>query len=218
MISIVLVEDHGIVREGIRKVLEACPSFTVLAEAEDGLSAIEAVETHRPEVVVLDLNLPGLHGLEVLRRLKERWPEIRVVVLSRHADESYVIEAIEAGAEAYVLKETVTDTLIEAIRKAAQGERYLGDPLSKEEFDRYRAHAREDPELSEPYRRLTPREREVFHLTVEGGTSREIGDRLSISSRTVEKHQAHIREKLGVRSKAELIEYAHRRGLLDRID
>lgn len=214
MITIILIEDHALVREGFRRILEESGDLRVIGETGDGLEGVDLVAAHRPDVVLVDLQLPGLHGLEVVRRIGTDSPATRIVVLSRHADESYVVESLDAGADAYVLKQSGSEALIAAVRSAAGGNSYLSPPLSEGGLRDYREHAREG-DAGDPYRRLTDREREVFQLTAEGATSRAIGARLSISPRTVEKHQAHIREKLGLRSKAEVIDFAHRHGFLD---
>lgn len=215
MISIVLAEDHTIVREGFRAILDAEPDLTVIGEAEDGLEAVELTRAKTPDVLVVDLMMPGLNGLDVIQQVRQHSPETRIVVLSMYDNEAYVLEALRHGASGYVLKNAEVSELKQAIRSVMQDRRYLATPLSEQAIERYLQAAQEDDELRDLYSLLTPREREVFHLTVEGGTSREIGKRLTISPRTVEKHQSNIMQKLGRHSKAELIEYAMQCGLIE---
>lgn len=212
MISIVLAEDHEIVREGFRAILDAEPDFTVVGEAGDGLEAVRLVDVLRPGVLVLDLMMPGLNGFEVLRRVIRQVPETRCVVLSMHNDEAYVIEALRSGAHAYILKDSGAKELKAAVRAVVAGKRYLGPPLSRRSIERYLEAAAGEPAWARPYTSLTSREREVFQLTVEGLTSREVADRLSISPRTVEKHRSNLMSKLGLHTQAELIRYAMQRG------
>jgi len=210
--QLVLADDHSVVRRGLRALLEAEPSFTVIGEAGDGLEAAELVERLQPDVLVLDLMMPSLNGLEVTRRIKRRSPHTRVVILSMYADEAYVVEALRAGAEAYVLKESTADELVQAIHEAAAGRRYLSSPLSQRAIQSYVEKA--EAALLDPYETLTSREREVFQLAAEGHANAEIAARFSISSRTVETHRTHLMRKLGLRTQADLIRYALRKGIL----
>lgn len=212
MITIVLAEDHQIVRQGLRAMLETEPEFSILAEAGDGLTALQQVELQQPDVLILDLILPGLNGLEITRQVTRRWPQVRVVILSMHANEAYVLEALRHGAAAYVLKESSMDDLVYAVREALTGRRYLSPPLSEERMGAYLQKAQTT--LLDPYETLTSREREVFQLVAEGYTSAEVAARLVISPRTVEMHRANLMRKLNLRSQAELIRAALRRGIV----
>jgi DNA-binding NarL/FixJ family response regulator len=212
MTTIVLADDHHVVRQGLRSLLEAEPDFSVIDETGDGLEAAQLVERLQPDVLVLDLMMPGLNGLEVTRQVSQRSPRTQVVILSMHANEAHVLEALRAGAAAYVLKESTSAELVQAVREAVAGRRYLSPPLSERAIEIYMQKA--ESAVLDPYETLTPREREVLHLVVEGHTNAEIADRLFISRRTVETHRANFMRKLGLRTQTDLISYALRRGIL----
>ncbi len=211
MIKLVLVEDHEVVRQGLRALLVAEPDFQIVGESGDGLAAAELVARLRPDVLVLDLMLPGLGGMEVVREVRQKSPETRVVILSMHTNEAYVLGALQAGAVAYVLKKSGASELLAAIRAAWTGRRYLSPPLSEVAIQAYVEKSRATPD---PYQTLTAREREVLHLMVEGLTSAEIAGKLVISHRTVEMHRSRVMHKLGLDKKTDLIRYAIKRGLL----
>jgi DNA-binding NarL/FixJ family response regulator len=180
----------------------------VVGEAATGQEALEKVEALRPNVVVADLNLPGLGGIEVTRRLRERYPEIYVVVLSVHTDEAYVYRALEAGASAYVVKQGAARNLIEAVEAVISGQMYLSPEISRTVVEAYKHRTSGIP--SEEAALLTNREREVLQLLTEGLTSKEIAQRLGTSPRTVEVHRLHIMRKLDIHSVPELVKYAIR--------
>jgi DNA-binding NarL/FixJ family response regulator len=212
MTTILLADDHHLVRQGLRTLLEAEPDFHIVGEAGDGLEAIRLVEQHRPEVLVLDLIMPGLNGLEVARRVRRRSPQTRIVVLSMYYNEAYVLEALEAGATAYVLKQLPVDELVHAIGEATAGRRYLSPPLSELAIAAYTAKLRSG--TADLYATLTPREREVLQLVAEGYSNAEIAARLVLSPRTVERHRSNVMDKLGLHSRADLVRYAVQRGIL----
>jgi two-component system response regulator NreC len=212
MTTIVLADDHHVVRQGLRSLLEAEPDFSVVGETGDGVGAAQLVERLRPDVLVLDLMMPGLNGLEVTRQVSQRSPQTHVVILSMHANEAHVLEALRSGAEAYVLKESTSAELVHAVREAVAGRRYLSPPLSERAIEVYMQKA--EPIALDPYETLTAREREVLYLVAEGHTNTEIADRLFISRRTVETHRAKLMRKLGLRTQTDLISYALRRGIL----
>jgi two-component system response regulator NreC len=212
MTAIVLADDHHVVRQGLRSLLEAEPGFSVIGETGDGLEVTQLVERLRPDVLVLDLMMPGLNGLEVTRQVSQRSPRTHVVILSMHANEAYVLEALRAGAVAYVLKESTSAELVRAVREAVAGRRYLSPPLSERAIEAYMQKA--ESATLDPYETLTAREREVLHLVAEGHTNAEIADRLFISRRTVETHRANLMRKLSLRTQTDLISYALRRGIL----
>jgi two-component system, NarL family, response regulator NreC len=215
MTTIVLADDHTVVRQGLRKLLEAEPDFKLLGEAGDGIEAVRVAERLAPDVLIVDLMMPGLTGLEVARQVRQRLPQTKVVVLSMHATESYVLEALRNGANGYVLKDSSADDLMKAVREVAAGRRYLSPPLSERAIDAYLQKA-EAAALDRPdsYDTLTTREREVLKLAAEGHTNAEVAEKLFISPRTAETHRANLMRKLGLANQSELIRYAVRRGLL----
>jgi two-component system, NarL family, response regulator NreC len=212
MITIVLVDDHHLVRQGLRALLETEPDFTVIDEMDSGLGVAEFVEQTKPNILVIDLMMSGLNGLEVARQITQRKLETRVIILSMHSEEAYVLQALTNGAMGYVLKESRASDLVEAIHTALAGRRYLSPPLSERAIEAYMN--RTPNATTDPYEHLTMREREVLQLAAEGYTSPEIGEQLSISARTVEVHRASLMRKLTLRNQSELIRYALRRGIL----
>jgi len=212
MTTILLADDHRIVRQGLRALLEAEADFSLVGETGDGLEAIKLAERLQPDVIVLDLMMPGINGLEATRQISDNCPQTRVVILSMHADEAYVLEALRNGASGYVLKDSSADDLVRAVREVEAGRRYLSPPLSERAIEAYTRKAQETS--LDPYEKLTNREREVLHLAAEGHSSTEIAERLSISSRTVETHRANMMRKLELRSQTDLIRYALKRGII----
>jgi DNA-binding NarL/FixJ family response regulator len=216
---IVLVDDHPVVRQGLRALLEAEPDFRVVAEAGDGLEALQVIERERPDVLIIDVLLPTLNGLEVARRVSQSSPGTKVIILSMHANEAYVLEAFKNGVSGYVLKESRGDDLVQAVREVYRGDRYLSPPLSERAIDIYRKAKSKTGSL-EPYDTLTAREREVLHMVAEGFSNPQIAARLSISPRTVESHRANMMRKLNLRTQTDLIRFAIQRGIvpIDRED
>jgi DNA-binding NarL/FixJ family response regulator len=212
MTSIVLADDHHVVRQGLRALLEAESDFKVIGEAGDGLEALQMVEQLKPNVLVLDLMMPGLNGLEVTRQIIKHSSHTRVVILSMYANEAYVLEALGNGASAYVVKDSSSADLVLAVREVALGRRYLSPPLSDRAIEVYQEKAK--AATLDKYETLTSREREVLQLTAEGHTSAEIADRLGISSRTAETHRSNLMHKLDMHTPADLIRYALRRGII----
>lgn len=211
-INVLLADDHPIVRQGMRNLLEGAPDFRVIGDAEDGLKAVQMAERFKPDILVVDMVMPGLNGLEVLRQVKHRIPQIRVIVLSMQSGEMYVKEALQLGASGYVLKDSGPSELIHAIRTVAQGNRYLSPKLSERLIDAYVINAERD--VDDPYTLLTDREREILQLTAEGFTSQEIAKKLTISARTAELHRQNMMKKLSLHKQSDLIRYAIRRGIL----
>ena len=210
--TVLLVDDHGIVREGCRAILAQRSDIVVVGEAATGHEALQKVEALRPQVVVMDLNLPGLNGVEVTRRITSSYPRIQVVVLSVYAEETYVHQALEAGASAYVVKRGAARELIEAIEAVAANHMYLSPLISRPVVRAYMQHAaRQAPADEIP---LTSREREVLQLLTEGLSSKEIAQRLHTSARTIDVHRQHIMEKLDLHSLPELVKYAIRKRLI----
>jgi DNA-binding NarL/FixJ family response regulator len=210
--TIVLADDHPVVRQGLRALLEAEEDLRVIGEASDGLEAVRLVERLKPNVLVTDLMMPGLSGMEVTRQVHDLSVGTRSVVLSMHASEAYVLEALKYGAAAYVMKEATATELVHAVREVAAGRRYLSPPLTTGVLDAYVQKVRDA--AGDPHESLTTREREVLHLAAEGHTSAEIARRLFLSPRTVETHRAAMMRKLGLRTQTDLVRYAIRRGIL----
>ncbi|QYM79180.1 response regulator transcription factor [Horticoccus luteus] len=211
MTTVVLADDHDIVRRGVRSMLEAEGCFTIVAELADGLSAAQAVAQHQPDLLVLDLSLPRLHGIEVLRQARASSPRTKVVILSMHNDEPYVIEALRGGAMAYVLKGSDSTEILRAIREVLAGRRFLSGPLSEWAIN---ALVNKPADSSDALASLSPREREVLHFAAEGLATSEIAEKLFISPRTAETHRTNLMRKLGLQNQTDLIRFAIRRGLI----
>jgi DNA-binding NarL/FixJ family response regulator len=211
-IKVLIADDHQVVIEGYKALLAGEAEVQVVGEAKDGLEVLPAIERCKPDVLVLDLMMPGMSGLEVLRQLKVRAPHIKTVVVSMHGTTAYVSEALRNGASGYVLKEAPIREVALAVRAVAAGGRYLSAPISEADLEQYQLTTR--PAALDPYETLSQREREVFKLAAEGLTSAEIGERLSIGKRTVETHRANLSRKLGLKSHADLVRLAVRRGLV----
>jgi DNA-binding NarL/FixJ family response regulator len=215
MTTIVLADDHPIVRQGMRGLLETEPGFVVVGETGDGREAVELVERLQPDVAILDLMMPELNGLEVARRALRLSPRTRVVILSMYSDEPHVLEALRAGAMAYVLKGTSTETLIFALREAMAGRRYLSPPLSDRAVEVYLTQIGTAARPTDRYELLTAREREVLELVARGASYAEIADKLTISPRTAETHRTNLMRKLDLKTSADITLYAVQRGLID---
>jgi DNA-binding NarL/FixJ family response regulator len=211
-ITVVIADDHLVVRRGLRALLESEADISVVAEAADGREALEKVEEWDPDVLVLDLVMPAVPGLEVLRQLERRAARTRVVILSMHSGEAYVVEALRAGAKAYVVKDASASELVDAVHHAAANRQFLSSPLSESRLQAYQTRAKASPD---PYDALTTREREVLQLAAQGLTNPEIGKKLTISRRTAETHRANLLRKLGLKGQKDLIRYALRRGIVD---
>jgi two-component system response regulator NreC len=210
-INILLADDHHLVRQGLRVLLEGEPDFMVVGEAADATEVMQRSEHLRPDVVLLDLMMPGLHGLAALRQVVKCAPKTRVIILSMYSNEAYVFEALRDGAAGYVLKSSRADELVLAIHEVVAGRRYLSPPLTEKVLEAYRQ--RTDGVVLDPYDTLTAREREVLYLVAHGLSNAGIADRLFVSPRTVETHRANLMRKLNIRSHTELIRYALRRGI-----
>jgi DNA-binding NarL/FixJ family response regulator len=212
MTTIVLADDHHVVRQGLRALLEAEPELSVVGEAAEGLAVIAMVERLKPNLLIVDVMMPGLTGLEVTRQIRQKSPQTRVLVLSMYANEAYVLEALRLGAAGYVLKGANAADLIQAVREVAAGRRYLSPPLTDHAIEAYVQKAHGAP--LDRYETLTTREREVLHLATEGFSHAEIAARLGISPRTAETHRANLMRKLRLKTQTDLIRYALRRGIL----
>ncbi len=206
-IRVLIADDHTLVREGLGRLLRDIPGFEVVGEAVDGRQAVDLAGELHPDVLLLDLSMPGLHGLEALRQIHRRVPKTRVLILSMHKNDAYVRQALQAGAAGYILKDCAADDIVSALRAVFAGEYFLSPAISKFVIEDYLRSGR--PVKSQSgYDSLTEREREVFQLLAEGLRNQEIAKRLHVSVKTVETHRAHILAKLGLGSIAELVKYA----------
>lgn len=212
MTTVVLADDHELVRRGLRGLLEAEPDCRILAEATDGLAAVQAVAKLKPTVLFLDLSLPRLHGLEVLKQVRVDSPHTKVIILSMHDDEPYVIEALRAGAMAYVLKGSDSAEIARAFHEVLAGRRFLSAPLSEWAIS---ALATRTSDNSDPMQSLTAREREVLQLAAAGLGNPEIAERLFISPRTAETHRTNFMRKLGLQTQTDLVRFAIRKGIIE---
>ncbi|MGY3265220.1 MULTISPECIES: response regulator transcription factor [unclassified Lysobacter] len=211
-IRILIADDHTLVRESLVGLLQADGDVQVVAQAADGIETLEKANAVRPDIVIADLSMPGLGGIEVVRRLRESLPQTRVLVLTMHQEDEYVLQAVRAGASGYLVKDSASSELLAAVRNLHAGRGHFGPQAA-----RTLAQQLQHPErtLDDPYGRLTAREREVFHLIAEGHTTKEVARKLDISAKTAENHRARVLDKVGVRNTAELVRYALRKGLLD---
>jgi two-component system, NarL family, response regulator NreC len=212
-LRIVLGDDHTLVRQGLRKILEEKREWEVVAEAGDGREAVRQALALRPDVAVLDIGMPLLNGIESTRQIVRRHPEIRVLILSMHSDEAYIIKALQAGAKGYLLKDSADTDLIRGVADVAAGKSFFSPAVARVMLDDYVRHLA-DKGISDRYETLSEREREIFQLIAEGHSNKEIADVLSISPATVETHRAHIFQKLDLHNTAEVVLYAVRRGVI----
>src|SRR5579863_4093844 len=213
MIRILLADDHTIVRKGLRLLLESHPDFTVIADAADGREAIKLAEEKKPDVMVMDLAMPILNGIEAARQITAKQPSIAIVFLSMHSDEGYVLKALKVGARAYLLKDAAEYDLINAVKAVSEGKAFFSPAISKmlaEDYVRQIAEHRVD----DTYDLLTTREREVLQLLAEGRSNKEVATILQLSLHTVETHRSNILQKLNLHTAAELVLYAIRKGVV----
>jgi len=209
-IRVVLADDHALVRAGFRSLIEALPGIEVIAETGDGRQALQLTLTHHPDVVLMDIAMPGMNGLEVTARVAKQAPNVRVIILSMHADEEYVWQALRAGAGGYLLKEASMAELELAIKAATRGETYLSPAVSKQVAD----YVRRTGGTAGALELLTPRQREILQLIAEGHSTKKIAHTLQVSVKTVETHRAQLMERLGIYDVAGLVRFAIRVGLV----
>lgn len=214
IIKVVLAEDHTIVRQGLRSILEQQAGIEVIAEAENGRVAVRIAEQMKPDVVVMDFSMPDLNGLEATRQIKQRVPEVKILILTRHANQEYVESILRAGASGYMIKKSAAVELIIAIQSVNRGDYYLDPSISKTVIEGYLGQSEgETQEI-----KITPRQREVLQLIAEGHPNREIASLLHISVKTVDNHRANLMGKLDLNSTADLIQYAIRVGIISLDD
>jgi two-component system, NarL family, response regulator NreC len=212
-IRVLLADDHNLIRAGLRLVVSQQPDFVVAGEAENGRQAVALAEQLKPDIVVMDIKMPDLNGIEACQQIREALPDTQVVMLSMHSDEAYVLRALKAGARAYLLKDSAEADLARAIRAAAEGKSFFSPAVGKVLLEDYmRKLQRTGAEDS--YELLSPREREILQLVAEGKSSKEIANLLNLSVYTIETHRAKLMEKLSLRNVPELILYAVRKGII----
>lgn len=213
-IRVVLVDDHMVLREGLKTLITAQPDMAVVGEADEGEAALQQLETWRPDVVIMDISMPGVNGIQATEQIKRLHPEVKVLVLSVHDDTSYLRQMLTVGASGYILKHTAADALIQAIRTVAAGGLYLEPSLAEHVVGRYVRRPTAATELLGT--ELSEREREVVQRVVQGYSNRDIATQLSLSVKTVETYRARALEKLGLTSRAALVRYALERGWLHK--
>ncbi|MGB7721152.1 MAG: response regulator transcription factor [Bryobacteraceae bacterium] len=212
-IRILLADDHTVVRDGLRALLERQPDMTVVAEAADGRDSVRLAEEQSPDVVVMDITMPNMNGIEATRRILAANPRTAVVILSMHQDESYVLRSLKAGAKGYLLKDSLRSDIVDAIRAVSQGRSFLTRKISRIMQEDY-VRQMERHGVEDSYDLLTDREREILQLVAEGKANKEVAGLLNIGLTTVETHRTHILQKLGLHSVPELILYAVRKSII----
>ena len=211
-IQVLIADDHTIVRSGVRMLLDAEPEFRVVGEAVDGQEALAMVEKLHPDVVLMDISMPGMGGLEATRQIKARWPDIKVLVLTMHRSDEYFFEMLKAGASGYVLKVAHPGELVQAVRVVGRGEMYLYPTMAEHLV---REYLEKENNSSEEGITISPREKEILFLIAKGYSGKEIAEKLVISPSTVHTHRTNLMAKLGLNNRRELVQYAREHGLLD---
>jgi DNA-binding NarL/FixJ family response regulator len=209
--KVLLADDHAIIRQGLCAILEKYPDFTVVGQAEDGLQAMELVEKSKPDIVIMDISMPHLNGIDATRKITSGRSGVKVIILSMHSGQRFIEEVLKAGASAYLLKECLFDELYEAIAAVIKGGTYLSKKIETVVFKDY--IKRLSPGYQQQETSLTPREREVLQLLAEGKSTKQIALRLHVSGKTIESNRRNIMEKLRIHSVAELTKYAVREGI-----
>jgi DNA-binding NarL/FixJ family response regulator len=212
-LRILIGDDHTLVRKGLRKILEEQPDWEVVAEAGDGRQAVKETQALEPDLVILDIGMPLLNGIEATRQIVRRRPGVSVLILSMHAEEAYITQALQAGARGYLLKDSADTDLLNAVGAVSSGKSFFSPAVSAVMLDDFVRHLA-NKGVVDRFESLSEREREIFQLVAEGYSNKEIADMLSVSPATVETHRAHILQKLDVHSTAELVLYAVRRGVI----
>jgi two-component system response regulator NreC len=212
-IRILLADDHTVVRKGLRLLLESQPDFQVIADAADGRETVALAERHTPDVVVMDVAMPGLNGIEAARQISAKLPHTAIVFLSMHSDEGYVLKALKSGARAYLLKDSAENDLISAVKAVCEGKAFFSPAISKMLIEDYMRQMQQRA-VEDSYDLLTTRERELLQLFAEGKNNKDVANLLNLSLYTVETHRSNIFQKLNLHSTAELILYAVRKGVI----
>ena len=210
---ILLADDHTLMRHGLRKIIEEQPDWEVVAETGDGREAVRLAAELKPDVAVLDIAMPLLNGIEATRQIARRAPPVRILILSMYSDESYIVQALRAGAHGYLLKDSADVDLIRAVTAVRQGKSFFSPVVAKVMLDDY-VRRLADKGVTDRFDSLSEREREIFQLIAEGRSNKEIADLINLSVSTVETHRAHIMEKLDVHNTAEIVLYAVRKGVI----
>ena len=212
-LRILLADDHKLMRGGLRLLLEQQPALTVVGEADDGRQAVEKTSSLKPDVVVLDIGMPNLNGIEACAQITQTLPTTSVVMLSMHSDEAYVLRALKAGARAYLLKDSAESDLVRAVQAVSEGKSYFSPAVSKVLLEDY-VRKLQRSGVEDSFDLLTPREREILQLVAEGKSNKDVANLLNLSVYTVETHRANLMQKLNLRSVPELILYAVRKGII----
>jgi DNA-binding NarL/FixJ family response regulator len=213
MVRILLADDHTLVRQGLRRIIEEHPDWSVIAESADGRDAVRLALELTPDVAVLDIGMPQLNGIEATRQIVKRAPAVRVLVVSMHSDEAHVVQAVEAGAVGYLLKDSADTDLVDAVKAAIRGKSFFSPVVAAVLLDECR-RSLATRGVTDRYESLSDRERETFQLIAEGHSNKEIAEIMGISVTTVETHRGHVLEKLDLHSVAEIVLYAVRRGII----
>jgi two-component system, NarL family, response regulator NreC len=212
MIRVLIADDHAIVRAGLRTLIHSEPTMELVGEAAGGYEAIDLIEKAQPEVLVLDLSMPDLDGIAVIKKIKPQFPALRILILTIHEDEGLLRAALKAGASGYILKGAAESELISAVRTILRGELYVDPSMVRKLLSDEVAQVVQPPQ---PIEALTPRETEVLKLIVQGYTNRQIGDELNISIRTAASHRSNLSDKLGLHNRVELVRFAREHGLIE---
>ena len=210
-IKVLIADDHKLFRLGLRQLLVRQPGVTVVGETETGLKTVGAVHELQPDIVLMDISMPELNGIEATRRIVEDGLPCKVIILSMHSDRRYILEALRVGAKGYMLKDSAPEELLSAIRRVMNNQFYLSEKINEQVIADYIQHT--EPDKASPYSLISAREREVLQLLAEGKSTKQIADLLFVSTKTVETHRLHIMEKLNIHTVAELTRFAIREGL-----